>query len=164
MCLHRISDKQLKMKCHEYTSISMGLDFEGNHCCSECYCRCNRRSGDGCLKKKDFLLGRGWSLCVNVEPERKAVYHLPVVFGTLFFLPLEYPFTVYIAKLVMVADRDRNCIHPFISPSYRIRSRQCMIKPAMHISHFQFILRTIAINDDDVSAKFLSIVNRRQVI
>lgn len=35
------------------------------------------------------------------------------------FLPLEYPFTVYIAKLVMVGDRDRNCI----SPSYRIHRR-----------------------------------------
>ena len=47
-----------------------------------------------------------------VKPGRKAVYHLPVVFGTLFFLPLEYLFTVYISKLVMVGDRDRNCIHP----------------------------------------------------
>ena len=76
------------------------------------------------------------------------------------FLPLEYLFAVYIAKLVMVGDRDRNCIHP----SYRIHRRQCMIQPAIHISHFHFNLRTIAINEDDVSAKFLSTVNRRQVI
>ena len=66
-----------------------------------------------------FLHSGGQKRAVPVKPGRKAVYHLPVVFGTLFFLPLEYPFTVYIAKLVMVGDRDRNCI----SPSYRIHRR-----------------------------------------
>jgi len=39
-----------------------------------------------------------------------------------------------------------------------------MILPAIHISHFHFNLRTMAINEDNVSGKFLSTVNRRQVI
>ena len=48
-----------------------------------------------------------------VKPGRKDIYHLPVVFGTLFFA-LEYLFAVYISKLVMVDDKERetNWIHP----------------------------------------------------
>lgn len=59
-----------------------------------------------------FCIVKGQERSVPVKSGRKAVYHLPVVFGTLFFLPLEYLFAVYISKLVMVGSRDRNCIHP----------------------------------------------------
>jgi hypothetical protein len=36
-----------------------------------------------------FLHGGGQERSVPVKPGRKAIYHLPVVFGTLFFCPLD---------------------------------------------------------------------------
>lgn len=120
-----------------------------------------------------------------VKPGRKAIYHLPVVFGTLFFA-LEYLLLfIYQSWLWLVIRRggqirytpiknnglvhnslsDKQYLYPpeFV-PLLSNSKRQCMILPAIHISHFHFNLRTMAINEDNVSGKFLSTVNRRQVI
>ena len=69
-----------------------------------------------------------------VKPGRKAIYHLPVVFGTLFFLPPEYLFVVYISKLVMVDDKERgtNWIYPYEKNSdlvYNLLSDKLYLSP-----------------------------------